>query len=515
MGFLHTHVCVSRTFVRTLLDLNCMHADGGFPEIPFSAGGGKGTGWDVLRRSSLTAGKSGLDGCIWHARCLLQRIHGSNNDFVLKQADSSERQAFHTGQLPALRQLLRRVCGAASAQSGLGPWASTLGRYLKSMNRTLESCAVRTQTGAIQRMGIKAGGGAKERGVVMGERRPAVDFGEMRRILAATPGPDLDAATAAWTRQAQLVKPAGALGRLEELSVWLATWQGTPAPVVRRPRIAVFAANHGVAARAVSAYPASATAEMVRTFQAGGGAINQICQTVDADLRVFELDLETPTRDFTETEAMDEEGCCRAMAYGMMAVEMGIHALCLGEMGIGNTTSAAALSCALFGGDAADWVDVGSGLGSPADVPEAELLERKLQVVRAGVARHGGTERDAFELLSALGGYEFAAIVGAILAARMARTPVILDGFACTAAAAVLFKLDPRALDHCLVAHRAAEAGHRRLLQILDKTPLFDFDLRMGEGVGAALAIPVLRAAATCLTGMATFPEAGVSRLAR
>jgi len=337
------------------------------------------------------------------------------------------------------------------------------------------------------------------------ERKAAVDFAEMRAILKAIPGPDLDAGTAAWTRQTQLTKPPGSLGRLEELSVWLATWQGKSSPVLRRPRIAVFAGNHGIAARGVSAYPATVTAQMVRTFQNGGGAINQICETVDADLRVYELDLDTPTADFTQGEAMEEEDCCRAMAYGMMAVEMDVHALCLGEMGIGNTTSAAALCCALFGGTAEDWVGPGTGV-------DDEGIDRKVAVVRSGIELHARPDRDAFDLLRALGGYELAAIVGAILAARMGRTPVVLDGFACTAAAAVLFKLDPRALDHCIVAHRSKEPGHTRLLQLLNQRPLFDFDMRLGEASGSALAIPILRAAVSCLNGMATFSDAGVAQ---
>lgn len=338
----------------------------------------------------------------------------------------------------------------------------------------------------------------------MTERKPAVDFDAMRRIVAAMPEPDQEAGTAAWTRLNQLTKPPGSLGRLEELAVWLATWQGKPSPTLRRPRIAVFAGNHGIAARGVSAYPAAVTAQMVRNFQAGGGAINQLCRSVDADLRVYELDLDTPTADFTAGPAMQEEECCRAMAYGMMAVEANIHALCLGEMGIGNTTAAAALCCALFGGRAEDWAGPGTGV-------DADGKARKLAVIRDGVARHAGADGDALTILCALGGFELAAIAGAVLAARMARTPVVLDGFACTAAAAVLFKLDPSALDHCIVAHRSPEPGHARLLALIDKQPLFELGMRLGEATGAALAIPLLRAATACLNDMATFAEAGVS----
>ena len=327
---------------------------------------------------------------------------------------------------------------------------------------------------------------------------------EMRRLLADLPGPDLEARTACIAREASLTKPAGALGRLEALTEWLASWQGRHPPTLNRPRTAVFAGNHGVAARGVSAYPAAVTAQMVENFVSGGAAVNQLCQTVDADLRVYELDLENPTRDFTEAPAMSEQDCARAMAYGMMAVEPGLDVLCLGEMGIGNTTSAAALCCALFGGSAADWVGPGTGVAGAA-------LETKRAVVDAGVARHKPHARDAFDVLACLGGLELAAITGAIIAARLARTPVLLDGFACTAAASVLFALDRRALDHCEVAHRSTEPGHQRLLDVIGKRPLLDLGMRLGEGSGATVAVALLKAATACHAGMATFAEAGVS----
>jgi nicotinate-nucleotide--dimethylbenzimidazole phosphoribosyltransferase len=192
------------------------------------------------------------------------------------------------------------------------------------------------------------------------------------------------------------------------------------------------------------------------------------------------------------------------MAYGMTAVEPGIDALALGEMGIGNTTSAAALGCALFGGRAADWVGPGTGVAGAA-------LERKIEVVEQGVERHRRAARDPFDLLRRLGGQELAAIAGAVLAARRARVPVLLDGYASTAAAAALFAADPRALDHCVVAHRSAEPGHARLLERLGKPPLLDLGMRLGEASGATLAIAILKAAAACHAGMATFASAGVS----
>jgi nicotinate-nucleotide--dimethylbenzimidazole phosphoribosyltransferase len=327
---------------------------------------------------------------------------------------------------------------------------------------------------------------------------------EIRRLLAELPGPDLEAGTAAAQREAQLTKPPGALGRLEELAQFLATWQGRHPPAIRHPRVAVFAANHGIARQGVSAYPPSVTAQMVQNFVSGGAAVNQLCRLVDADLRVYEMALDQPTADITEAPAMSEEECAKAIAYGMMAVEPGIDLLALGEMGIGNTAVAAALCAALFGGTAAEWVGPGTGVAGPA-------LERKIAAVERALALHRPASTDPLETLRRLGGLELAAIAGAVIAARLARIPVVLDGFACTAAAAVLFAADRRALDHCVVAHRSAEPGHTRLLAALGKAPLLDLGMRLGEASGATLAIALLKAAAECHAGMATFAEAGVS----
>jgi nicotinate-nucleotide--dimethylbenzimidazole phosphoribosyltransferase len=333
---------------------------------------------------------------------------------------------------------------------------------------------------------------------------PVTTLDEIRALLPHLPGPDLEAGTAAAVRERQLTKPAGALGRLEELAAWLATWQGRHPPAVEHPRTIVFAANHGVAARGVSAYPAGVTAQMVQNFIAGGAAVNQLCRVFDADLRVYEMNLDTPTGDIVDGTAMNEEECARAIAYGMMAVEPGIDVLAVGEMGIGNTTVAAALCMGLFGGDAAQWTGPGTGVAGAA-------LDQKREVVAAAVARHREDAVDPLTLLSRLGGLEFAAIAGAVLAARMGRVPVVLDGFASTAAAAVLYATDPRALDHCIVAHVSAEPGHRLLLERLGKQALFDLGMRLGEASGATLAFGMLKAAAACHTGMATFAEAGVS----
>ena len=333
---------------------------------------------------------------------------------------------------------------------------------------------------------------------------PPATFDEISRLLTRLPTADADAVAKTRAREAQLAKPAGALGRLEEIAEWLAGWQGRHPPRAEHPRVCVFAANHGVAARGVSAYPAEVTAQMVANFIDGGAAVNQLCQMIDADLRVFEMTLETPTADFTQAPAMSEQDCVRAMAYGMMAVEPGIDVLCLGEMGIANTTAAAALCMAMFGGTAADWTGPGTGVAG-------DQLENKRAVVAAGVARHASAAGNPMKILQCLGGQEFAAIAGAVLAARMARIPVLLDGYASTAAAAVLYRLSPDLLDHCMVAHCSAEPGHKRLLAAINKTPLLDLGMRLGEASGAALAVTLLKAAVACHGGMATFAEASVS----
>ncbi len=327
---------------------------------------------------------------------------------------------------------------------------------------------------------------------------------EIRSLLAALPGADAEAAAAAEARQAQLLKPPGALGRLETLAQWLAAWQGRAHPAVERPRIAVFAGNHGVARQGVSAYPASVTAEMVKAFIAGQAAVNQLAEMNGADLRIYEMALDQPTADFTEGPAMTEEDCVRALAYGMLAVEEGFDVMALGEMGIANTTAAAAICLALFGGEPRDWVGRGTGIDDAGLIHKCHVVERAVETNRAAMT-------DPLEVLRCLGGLELAALAGAIVACRLARIPVLLDGYACTAAAAVLAAVDPRLLDHCQVAHLSLEPGHRRLLERLGKTALLDLGLRLGEASGAALALPLVKAAAACLNGMATFEEAGVS----
>jgi len=328
-------------------------------------------------------------------------------------------------------------------------------------------------------------------------------FDDIRALLKAMPAPDAMALAAARERQAQLTKPAGSLGRLEEIAEFLASWQGGP-PHVDAPLVAVFAGNHGVVAQGVSPYPASVTQAMVANFTTGGAAINQICKTFDISLKVYELALEQPTGDITREPALDERDCAATMAFGMEALASQPDLLCLGEMGIGNTTSAAAICHALYGGHAEDWVGRGTGVDDAG-------LKRKADAVRAAVALHREYLGDPLEVLRRLGGREIAAIAGAILAARTQRVPVLLDGFVVGAAAAVLHALDAGALDHCLAAHVSAENAHAEVLRRLGKTPLLNLGMRLGEGSGAALAVGIARAAVACHNGMATFAEAGVA----
>ena len=325
---------------------------------------------------------------------------------------------------------------------------------------------------------------------------------EIPALAQILPGADLAAREAALSRQNSLTKPPGALGRLEELAIFMAGWQGTDRPKIEQAQALIFAGNHGICAQGVNPFPQEVTAQMVANFQAGGAAINQLCQINGAALQVIALDLDNPTKDFTIGPAMSEAETLDAMNRGAAAVDTSADILVLGEMGIGNSTVAAALAAALFGGSAAEWVGPGTG-SDPAGIG------RKIAAIETGLRRHGG--QGAMVTLAALGGREQAAICGAVLAARAARIPVILDGFICTAAAACLHAADPRLLAHCLVGHASAEPGHRRLLAALGQKPVLEFDMRLGEGSGAALALGILRSALACHNGMATFGEAGVS----
>ncbi|MDA8747070.1 nicotinate-nucleotide--dimethylbenzimidazole phosphoribosyltransferase [Litoreibacter sp.] len=321
-------------------------------------------------------------------------------------------------------------------------------------------------------------------------------------VLEAQTGPDTGAKTAAEARNGQLTKPPGALGRLEDLAIWYASWRGDARPEIKAPQVIIFAGNHGVTAQGVSAFPAEVTAQMVINFEHGGAAINQLSKAFGASMDVHALELDRPTADFTQAPAMSEAECVAALQTGWDAVNPDADLLVTGEMGIGNTTSAAAIACALFGGDAADWTGRGTGVDDAG-------LTMKTRVVAEGLALHDTT--DPLQALRCLGGRELAAMAGAIAAARKHRIPVILDGFICTAAAAVLEKAHQGALDHAVAGHLSAEGAHQRMLDALGKAPLLSLGLRLGEGSGAALAIGVLKGAVACHSGMATFAEAGVA----
>ena len=321
--------------------------------------------------------------------------------------------------------------------------------------------------------------------------------------LGGAPGPDTAAQAGAEARNGQLTKPPGALGRLEEIAIWYAGWRGDARPTVEAPQVVVFAGNHGVAARGVSAFPAEVTAQMVANFQAGGAAINQLAGVAGARFAVHALELDRPTADFTEGPAMSEAEFLRALATGWQSVDPATDLLVVGEMGIGNTTSAAAIAQAMFGGMAQDWTGRGTGVDDAG-------LAAKTAVVEAGLAANPGSRGNGLEALRCLGGREVAAMAGAMASARAARIPVVLDGFIASAAAAGLSQI-PGATDHLIAGHVSAEAAHERLLEKLGLQPLLALGLRLGEGSGAALAVNIVKAALACHSGMATFEEAAVS----
>jgi nicotinate-nucleotide--dimethylbenzimidazole phosphoribosyltransferase len=325
---------------------------------------------------------------------------------------------------------------------------------------------------------------------------------EFRAVLDGARGPDRVAVEGAVARNGQLTKPPGALGRLEDLAIWYAGWQGNARPVWKAPQVTIFAGNHGIAARGVSAFPSEVTVQMVANFQHGGAAINQLSKTFGAEMKVHALELDRPTQDFTQGPAMSEAEVLAALTTGWEAVNPVAGVLVLGEMGIGNTTAAAAMAQALVGGTG--WAGRGTGVDDAG-------LSRKEQVVSEGLALHGAALGDPLEVLRRLGGREIAAMTGAMARARMLGLPVILDGFIACAAAAVLHGISPALLDHAVAGHVSAEGAHGRLLAHLGKEPLLDLGLRLGEGSGAALALGVLQAAVACHSGMATFAEAGVA----
>ncbi|WP_076070499.1 nicotinate-nucleotide--dimethylbenzimidazole phosphoribosyltransferase [Sphingomonas montana] len=318
------------------------------------------------------------------------------------------------------------------------------------------------------------------------------------------PRSDAAASAAAAARQGELTKPPGSLGRLEEIAIFLAGWQRRARPRLDRVRAAIFAGNHGIVVHGVSAFPAAVTAQMVANFQRGGAAINALAASAGAELIVVPIDLDRPTQDFTVDAAMTEDECLHALNLGADVVEEGLELLILGEMGIGNSTAAAALCARSLGGSAADWVGPGTGL-------DASGVARKAAVVNRALAHHAAAPMTAFETLRRLGGREIVAIAGAVVAARHKRVPVVIDGFICTAAIAPLAAQNPDIVGHLIAGHCSAEPAHARLLDRLHLEPLLALGMRLGEGSGAAVATGVIRAAVAAHDGMATFAEAGVA----
>jgi nicotinate-nucleotide--dimethylbenzimidazole phosphoribosyltransferase len=329
-------------------------------------------------------------------------------------------------------------------------------------------------------------------------------FADVIELLTIVPDGDEAAVAAVRARDAQLTKPAGSLGALEGLVEFLARWQGRGQPRLDNPMVTIFAGNHGVTDQGVSAFPREVTAQMVANFTNGGAAISQICALHEINLRVFELALELPTGDITQEAALDDKMCAATIAYGMEAIAGKPDLICIGEMGIGNTTVAAALYAALYGGSGADWVGRGTGVDDAG-------LSRKADAVDRALARHSGELDHPLAVLARLGGREIAAMLGALLAARHQKVPVIVDGFVATSAAAIAHAVNPAAIDHCIFAHVSAESAHARALQAMGQKGLLDLGMRLGEGSGAALAAVLAKTALHLHNNMATFESAAVS----
>ncbi len=334
---------------------------------------------------------------------------------------------------------------------------------------------------------------------------------------------DRTAMAKARDRHRRLTKPPGSLGRLEELGIWLAGVTGRcPPPVPMRKAVLVFAADHGVAAHGISIAPPEVTRLMTLNFAASGAAINVLCHQVGARMQVVDVGILTDlppqrrllmskirrgTADLSEGPAMTRKEAREALRIGASCVEQEIEAgldlLALGEMGIGNTTPATAMICALTGGSPREVAGPGTGIGK-------DRLEKKIALLEKSLAVNQPDPSDPLDVLTKVGGLEIAAMAGAMRRAAEARVPVVLDGFIAGAAALAAVGMDPAVRDYLAAGHRSAEPGHERVLCHLGMKPLLDLDMRLGEGTGAALAMPILEAAARILSEMATFEEAGI-----
>jgi nicotinate-nucleotide--dimethylbenzimidazole phosphoribosyltransferase len=327
---------------------------------------------------------------------------------------------------------------------------------------------------------------------------------------------------AALARQGRLTKPPGSLGRIEDIAVRLAAMQGRERPTLARPWISVFAGDHGVVEEGVAAYPQAVTRQMLLNFVAGGAAVAVLARETGASLEVVDVGTLAPgpipgvvwdkaapgTANFALGPAMTAAQLHQALAAGRRAVERALAAgadvFIGGEMGIGNSTAAAALSCALLGLAGAELAGPGTGL-------DVHGVARKAKVIDRALALHDPNRLAPLSVLARVSGFEIAALAGAYIACAQAGLPVLVDGFITTAAALAACRLNPTIRDWLLFAHRSAEPGHGRLLDALDANPLLALDMRLGEGSGAAAALPLLRLACALHAGMATFAEAGVS----
>ena len=323
-------------------------------------------------------------------------------------------------------------------------------------------------------------------------------------LLDDLPDADLSAVAAVERRAAEVLRPTGALARLDAVAAWLAGWQRTTRPRVESPAAVIFVGSHGVTEEGVSAYPASVTGAMLGALQSGVATAAVMTRELDAQLVVVDVGASRPTGNLAREPALTPERFRECFEAGRRAVAgLGTDLLVLGEMGIGNTTAAAAICAALFGGPVDDWTGRGTGIGD-------EALARKRAVVEAARGRLPPGS-GPFDILRELGGSELVALAGATTEARRRSIPVLIDGFVVTAALAPVEVARAGALDHCLAAHVSAEPGHRRLLDRLGRVPLLDLGLRLGEGSGALAAVPLVRLAAACVTDVATFAEWGIA----
>ena len=349
---------------------------------------------------------------------------------------------------------------------------------------------------------------------------------DVRHLGTRTPVRPLDepAMAEARARQAQLTKPAGALGVLEDASVTLCGIQRTcPPRPLERPVVAVFAADHGVHARGVTPWPQEVTASMIENFRAGGAAVNVLARRAGAEVYVVDMgvaaDVEPDdhvldrkirrgTSDLAAGPAMSRDEAAAGIMLGAdvahQLLDAGHDCLLTGDMGIANTTASAALVAAFTGAEPVDVTGRGTGIDDP-------MHAHKIAIVQVALERRAVSD-DPVETLASLGGFEHAGLVGFVLAGAAAGVPVVLDGLIAGSAALVVQAIEPAALGYCFAGHRSAEPGHRIALQHLGLRPLVDLDLRLGEGTGAALAFPIIEAAGATLREMATFDSAGVAR---